>query len=126
MDPLDEIRLRNWYFRKLNNMYILCADRYKELTNDKVSYVYDQFGFLEIVKVVSSGFKCRVITSGCEEKIYNCRWDMADSYFKYKPTLLARFTQYKANMKDLAEYLDNGKLIALHEEKNRPLPIMED
>ncbi len=51
---------------------------------------------------------------------------MADKYFCYKPILLESFSGYVPDMEIIAEYLNNGKLISLYEDKDHKMPIVND
>lgn len=46
---------------------------------------------------------------------FSCRWDLGDTYFKYKNNLLDRFKGYTPDSILLREYFSNSKLLSIFE-----------
>ena len=121
--PIDYVRLKNWYIRRLDtDTLILCGDR---LVEEKV-YRYQQFGLLRLTKVVSSGFQASCVGTDGVTVVWNCRWDMSDTYFAYKPQgLIPILERYQPNGAKLRDYLGAVGIVSIFENKDNPRPYQE-
>jgi len=114
----ERMRLLNWYIKYYNGTILLCGDYYDDDHNDKPVYIYGQFGFVSIEKLVSAGFQALCIGNKGEKILYSCRWDLSDKYFGYTQKLLPKLESYQVNMPILSEYLGYVSTVNTFEGQN--------
>jgi len=123
-DPRNQVRVRNWYLVSLSpTTWLLCGD-----TLDGKHWKYQQFGLLQVTKIVATGWQCKV--RGEEgEYIYNCRWDQSDRYFGStlkRATLEPKLIRYNCpDERVIADYLQQSCLACVFENEQNRLPFID-
>jgi hypothetical protein len=77
-------------------------------------FIYEQYGFLAIEKVVSTSFKAIVLDKEGKQLVWNCRWDFSDTYFRYTK-LPDCVSKYKPDKRIIGDYLGMAKIMLLND-----------